>query len=117
MLTVSLNSMRFHTFHGMYPEEKVTGNEFEVTLQVKYEGEKRIDDISQTINYVDLFEMVNKRMQVPTPLLETVAMDIASAIREKFPVVHEINITINKLSLPIANFQGNVSVSYSRKYD
>ncbi len=115
MLSIHLNNVFFFAYHGLYDHEKLNGNNFEVNLTVKYQPAKLITNIYETINYVAIYEILNARMQVATPLLETLVMDIANQILAQFPLAEDINISIKKMQPPIANFDGSVGVSYSLK--
>ncbi len=117
MLCISLHKMVFCGFHGVYGEEKITGNEFEVNLDVYFpEPDTPVIHLDHTINYAALHALVKQRMQTPEPLLETLAIDIATRCKQAFPVITEINVSISKLKMPLANFQGNISVSYRKQY-
>lgn len=113
MLYIHLHKLRFRSFHGLYEEERVVGNDYEIDLSVGFEpGLLPIKDIGQTLNYVALFEIVKQRMSVPTPLLETIITEISDEIRQKYPVVAKISISLKKLFPPINNFEGAVGVSF-----
>ena len=115
MLSIHLNNVFFFAYHGLYDHEQINGNNFEVNLTVKYQPAKLITKISETINYVAIYDLLNARMQVATPLLETLVMDIANQILAQFPLADDIFISIKKMQPPIANFDGSVGVSYSLK--
>jgi dihydroneopterin aldolase len=117
MLKISLNKVRFFAYHGLYPGEDIVGGQFEVDLHIRILERNLVNSLVDTINYETLFNIVRERMEITTPLLETIAMDVAATIKQKFPRVMEINITISKLNPPIPNFQGAVSVSYEKKYE
>jgi 7,8-dihydroneopterin aldolase/epimerase/oxygenase len=117
LVSVELNAATFFAFHGLYEEEKKTGGEFEVNLGVSYFTDIAvIDNIEQTVNYVKLYELVKQQMQVPTGLLETVAMQIAEKIHEVFPLINEVNVKIEKKHPPVHNFSGSLSVTYRKQY-
>jgi dihydroneopterin aldolase len=116
MLKISLNKVQFFAYHGLYPGEDITGGPFEVDLDVYFDEKDLVYKLEDTVNYEELFNIVSERMEVTTPLLETIAMEIAETIKKRFPRIKEINITISKLRPPIPNFQGAVSVSYEMKY-
>jgi dihydroneopterin aldolase len=112
-LLIELKQLRFYAFHGLYPEEKKTGNEFEVNLAVFHQPAKQlITDITDTINYADLYELVKKKMKQPVELLETLCMSIANDIFYKYPVVQKVDISISKLTPPIAGFAGKVETRF-----
>lgn len=116
-LTISLTSLRFHAFHGLYQEEQKTGNEFEVTLRVTIPaGSSTPNNIKSTINYVDLYELIQKVMQEPKELLETVAEQMAEKIHTRFANIKSIEISIDKLAPPIAGIIGRVGVSFNEVY-
>lgn len=115
-MTITLSGLRFHAFHGLYPEEEKTGNEFEVNLAVDYTPPAEIiNAIEDTVNYVSLYEIIKNAMQQPRHLLETLAMEIAEKIHQDFPQITSIEITIQKLHPPVEKFTGNVGVRYLKK--
>ena len=117
MVTISLHHLKFHGFHGCYEEEKITGNEFEVNLDVSFnESGSIIYKLHDSINYVSLFHLVKNRMKNATPLLETIAMELAEEIKNHFPQVMEIDIAVKKINPPIFNFQGSTSVRFRKQY-
>jgi 7,8-dihydroneopterin aldolase/epimerase/oxygenase len=118
MLTVHLNDLRFFAHHGIYDGEAQSGHEFEVHLAVKYEEKKlKFDDIKNVLNYVELYQIVKKRMIMPTPLIEEVAESIIRKIRHEYSFVKEVSISIFKLQPAIENFQGSVGITLQKKFD
>ena len=117
MLSIQLQSLQFHAYHGFYEEELIIGNDFELNLTVTYQPMEEIQGatIDNIINYVSLYALVKERMQQPTALLETIAMDIARQILSEFSAAEEVNISIHKLHPPILNFEGKVGVSYCER--
>jgi 7,8-dihydroneopterin aldolase/epimerase/oxygenase len=117
IMTIELTYLRFHAFHGLFPEEKKTGNDFDVQLIVDYyPGEEIITSIDATVNYARLYEIIKTEMQKPRELLETLAMEITEIIHESFQQVIKIDINIKKLHPPITQFTGSVGVRYCRVY-
>jgi dihydroneopterin aldolase len=113
MLTIHLHNVKFFAYHGLYEEEKIKGNEFLVNVIIHYRpGIKEIHHIHETINYADVFTLVQKRMQEPTPLLETLAMQIAQQIIHTFHLAEKVFVSVAKLKPPIDDFDGKVIVSY-----
>ncbi|MBS1626450.1 MAG: dihydroneopterin aldolase [Bacteroidetes bacterium] len=116
MLSICLHNIIFRAYHGLYEEEKMNGNNFEVNVEIKYHpAEKIIQSIEHTINYETVFNLVEARMKIATPLLETVAMEIAEKILQHFNLAEEIFISIKKLHPPIPNLKGSVGINYSLK--
>ena len=116
-MTIELKQLHFYSHHGLFPEEQLTGNDFEVNLSVSYQsGETVISKMENTINYVRLYELVKERMSVPANLLETVAMDITETIKRNFDPVISVDISVYKLHPPIGSFQGQVGIRYHKDF-
>lgn len=116
-ITIKLNQLRFFAYHGLYAEEKKTGNEFEVNISLNYPAPGAvIHDISGTINYAEIYTLVKNRMSKPAALLETLAMEMAETIHSAFPQIQSAEISVKKLYPPIEKFTGNVEVVYKKKF-
>lgn len=118
MFSIHLHQVQIHAYHGLYEEEKVLGNDFVIDLRVNYHpATLPIQQLEQTINYVSLYELLQKHMQVPTALLETVISNISIDILAQFSLAEEVHMSIRKLHPPIAQFIGatGVSLSLNRK--
>ena len=116
MLSVYLHNIKFHAFHGVHEEEKVLGNDFELNVEVQIEEVGKIESIHQTVNYVTVYHEIKKRMQQPTPLLETVAQEMIELIYNLDKRIKSISIHIKKQHPPIMGFEGAVGVSFSKQY-
>ncbi|WP_166437222.1 dihydroneopterin aldolase [Niastella caeni] len=118
MVVIELNQVKLHAFHGIYEGERLTGSNYEINVRVAYEeGDATFDDLKNTINYVEILNIVKQRMQIPTGLLEKVADDIIRTIRHQYPFTKEIILSIYKLEAPVENFQGKIGVTLHKKFD
>ncbi|MEO7983206.1 MAG: dihydroneopterin aldolase [Bacteroidota bacterium] len=117
ILTISLNNVRFRAYHGVHPEERQKGNDFVVNMQVSYIPEAgAILSLADTIDYANLFEIINETMQQPVDLLETLVQTIANTTYQQYPHVKEITVSVEKLNPPIDKFTGTAEVKFSRTY-
>jgi 7,8-dihydroneopterin aldolase/epimerase/oxygenase len=117
MIQVHLNDLHFHAFHGIQPEEKILGNEYIVNVTVGFhEAADVIYSINDTVNYADLYNIIHERMSAPTPLLETVIMEIGNEIHREFPELCSIDISIKKLHPPVEGIIGNAGVTWHREF-
>ena len=66
--------MRFHAFHGVLPQERLVGNDYEVTVVMDSDiaAAALSDDVADTINYAEVYEVVRQVMMEPCHLLERV---------------------------------------------
>ena len=114
MFTVSLEDLQFHSFHGLHPEERILGNRFVVNVAVGLKDEGLISTMKQTVDYEALYTIIKKRMQAPTPLLETLAGEIADSIMACDSRIQNVNVKIKKKYPPISGIEGSVCVSCSK---
>jgi dihydroneopterin aldolase len=114
-MRISLNKLLFVGYHGLYPEEKKLGNNYSVEIDIDFTPKQGvIDQLDQTIDYVHVYAIVKKWMEIPTPLLETLVGKIADDILSSQPLANTVFVKITKLHLPISSFEGNVSVKIEK---
>ena len=100
---VALQGARFFAFHGLYGEEQLTGSEFIVDVETELEVFNRgNDEISRTVNYERLFEIISNQMKNPRKLLESVAHAMLEDIRHEFISVKNIRVSIRKVNPPLS---------------
>jgi len=114
-MRISLNKLLFVGYHGLYPEEKKLGNNYSVEIDIDFTPKQGvIDQLDQTIDYVYVYAIVKKWMEIPTPLLETLVGKIADDILSSQTLANKVFVKITKLHLPISSFEGNVSVKIEK---
>lgn len=114
MLSVCLKDLVFFAYHGLYAGEKEVGGKFIVNVKTSFKpGVGPVLEITETLNYEALFLIVSARMAIPTCLIETLAMQIVSDIRDSFPALLKVSISIEKCNPPIPSLQGSVLVEYN----
>ena len=109
---VELHRVRLYAFHGVMEQERRVGGDFEVTLRVGLPMERAMttDDVADTLNYADLFEVVRREMAVPSRLLEHVAGRIAKAVEALAPQATAIDLWLTKLNPPMGADCGGAGV-------
>ena len=106
---IYLDEVRFYAFHGVMPQETQVGGEFIVSLRVGYpfQAAMETDDVADTLNYAELYQLVKQQMDIPSKLLEHVAGRIVKAIQTQFPQATSIHLKITKKNPPMgADCQG-----------
>ena len=114
-MRISLNKLLFVGYHCLYPEEKKLDNNYSVEIDIDFTPNQGvIVQLDQTINYVHVYAIVKKWMEIPTPLLETLVGKIADDILSSQALANKVFVKITKLHLPISFFEGNVSVKIEK---
>jgi dihydroneopterin aldolase len=117
MIRVQLHNLIFRAFHGTHEEERILGNEYSVEVSLDFpEKAEIIENINDTIDYSIVYGIIQKRMQVPTPLLETVVMLAGNDIHLQFPAVKSVSLSLKKLSIPVEGMQGSPEVSWHKEF-
>lgn len=104
---IELKEMKFYAFHGVSPQETKVGNNFVVNLTLTANLYRAVetDNLLYTINYAEAYEIVKREMSLPSQLLEHIAGRILAALKETFPQLQEVTISVSKLTPP---FGGDV---------
>ncbi len=95
---IKLNDLEFYAYHGYYEVERKTGNQFiiNVDLQIKSFDEVS-DDINDTIDYQDIYNICKDVMSTPEKLLETVLFKIIQRFKADFQSMEKGSISIKKI--------------------
>ncbi len=115
LMRISLDKLVFFGYHGLYAEEKKLGNTYIVDITIDFIPKQSvINHLDQTIDYVQVYALVKKWMEIPTPLLETLVGNMAEDILSEQPLVEKVMVKITKGHLPISQFEGTASVSIEK---
>lgn len=100
---IFLNGLRFHAFHGVMPQERLTGNDYRVDLKIDFPLETAVgsDEVNDTLNYATVYTAVKEEMDVPTQLIERVAYRIADRLFRTFKTINEVEIKVEKCNPPM----------------
>ena len=114
-MRISLDKLVFFGYHGLYAEEKKLGNTYIVDVVIDFTPKKSIiDNLDQTIDYVHVYALIKKWMEIPMPLLETLVGLMADDILKEQLLAEKVMVKITKQHLPIAEFEGTASVSIEK---
>lgn len=117
MFYINLNQMEFMAKHGVLESEKITPQKFVVDVRIETDQvleSAKTDRIEDALNYVDVYEWVNRTMmQEQCDLIETLAMKISTSIVEKFESVISVDVKVTKVNPPIPGYSGTVSCEYT----
>lgn len=114
---IILSGMEFYGYHGVLPPERELGQRFvvDVELSLDLAGAGRKDDPAATVDYAEVFRLVEKVVGgPPRKLLEKVAEDIAAAVTGLFPV-EEVLVRVKKPSPPLPGRLDCAAVEIRRK--
>ena len=100
---IRLNKMKFHAFHGAMEQEQKVGNTYIIDLKLYADLSKasETDNLEDTINYAEIYNIVKTEMEIPSKLLEHVAGRILQKIKKDFPAIEKVEICLAKERPPM----------------
>jgi len=100
---MELSNLRFYAYHGLLPQETTIGNEFIVNLVLEADLSAACvtDNVADTINYAEVFNLVKTEMQIPSKLLEHVAGRIFRKLETNYPQLSAITVSVAKMHPPV----------------
>jgi len=103
MECIEIKKLIFHAFHGVSEQERIAGNNFRIDLKLFLDLSKAIesDNLEDTVDYAEIFNLVKEEMMIPSQLLEHVAGRIVRRIKQEYPVISKISIRLAKNNPPI----------------
>ncbi|MBQ6653608.1 MAG: dihydroneopterin aldolase [Prevotella sp.] len=100
---IVIERLRFHAFHGVLPQERLTGNDYEVSLRIDVDVSAAVlsDRVEDTLDYAAVYRIVSEEMRKPSNLVEHVAGRVGQRLFETFPEIERIDMEILKLNPPM----------------
>lgn len=101
--TISVIGMEFYAHHGCFEEERLIGTHFKVDVEMQgpLDEAAREDDLDKTANYQIVHQKVAQIMERPSHLLEHVAYQIINTLKQEFPFMEHLKVTVYKLNPPL----------------
>lgn len=113
---ITLRGLRGHGHHGVYPEERESGQPFvvDVVLFLDLAPAARSDDVADTVHYGELAQQVVAVVEgEPVHLLETLAQLVAEVCLSYEPV-QQVEVTVHKPEAPVGVPFDDVTVTVVR---
>jgi dihydroneopterin aldolase len=114
---ITLQGIHGFGYHGVFEHEAKNGQDFYVDLEIHLDLSQASisDDLKETIDYGSLADLVvleitGERVQ----LIERLAGRIADRIKDLYPQVINIAVTVHKPSAPITAQTTDISVTITR---
>ena len=113
MDTIKIRGLEVNACHGVLDSEKVQKQPFifDVDLKVDFFGAAKTDDLTKTVNYADVCNLIVKIASDNVfSLIEKLAYECAFEISDRFPV-QGVKLTVWKPNAPIEHEFANVGVT------
>lgn len=116
MSKILLENMEFFAYHGCFEEERIIGNKFFVDLEIDTDTSKaeKSDDLRDTLNYQDVYNVLKEQMQEKSHLLEHLGRRIIDALDRRFSNISHVKIKVSKMHPPLGGKMRSVSLVMER---
>ena len=112
MSVITIENMEFYAYHGHFEEEQKIGTWFSIDLSMEVDTNKAelSDELEDTVDYSEVYQVVKEQMMIPSKLLEHVGRRVLNTIKERFPDVIDARLKIRKMNPPLGGKMDFVSL-------
>ena len=112
MHTISVEGIQVYAYHGCLEEEGKIGGQYIVDIRINTDFSEAAltDDLTKTIDYVDVYRIVKQEMAIRSKLIEHVGKRILDKIKSNFTTIKTCKVKISKLNPPMNGNVDRVSV-------
>ena len=98
---ILLKGIRFYAYHGVAPQENLIGNEYVIDLKLGVDISKAMqtDEVTDTVNYAEVYNVIKTEMDISSKLLEYVG--IVKKLFEQFATIEDIDLLLSKRNPPM----------------
>jgi dihydroneopterin aldolase len=115
-----MHRMEYYGYHGVFEEERKLGQRYYIDLELELDLSQAglNDDLSQTVNYAEVHELVKNIVETKSfKLIEALGECIASHVLDTYTIINAVTVKVTKPHPPFdIHFQGvTVELRRSRK--
>ncbi len=110
---INVNGIKLYAFHGCLEEEAIIGANYivDVKIETDFSIAQVSDQLSKTVDYVSVYDIVKSMMSIRSRLIEHAASMIADELIKQLPDIQRTEVTVTKLNPPMNGDVGEVSVT------
>jgi dihydroneopterin aldolase len=114
MGTIAIEGIELYAYHGCLEEEAKIGSKYrvDVYVDVDYSEAALSDDLKQTVDYGQVYDIVKKEMSERSKLLEHVARRIADSLAVQIPHQAKYKVLVTKYQPPVNGQVASCTVSW-----
>lgn len=107
MNKILIEGIKVYAYHGCLEEEGKIGCNYlvDVTMETNFSEAAKTDDLTKTIDYVIVYDIVKKEMAIRSKLIEQVGQRIVDELKKQFSTLKKLEVKVTKLNPPM---NGNV---------
>ena len=112
MQELFIEDIRIHAYHGCLDEEGRIGGKYRIDIKAiaDFNDCADSDDLTKTVDYVVVYDLVKAEMAIRSKLIETVAKRIALKLNEQYDWVDGWEVSLTKYNPPVGGNLGQSRV-------
>ena len=112
MNKIILEGIKVYAYHGCLEEEGRVGANYivDVLMETDFSEAAKTDDLTKTIDYVIVYDIVKAEMAIRSKLIEKPAQRITEELKKRFPALKRTEVKVTKLNPPMNGNVEKVSV-------
>ncbi len=112
MNKVIVEGIKLYAYHGCMEEEARLGGNYivDVIVETDFNEAAKTDDLSKTVDYVAICEIVKAEMAIRSKLIEHVGKRIVDRIKKELKGILKVKVKVTKLNPPINGVVSSVSI-------
>jgi dihydroneopterin aldolase len=117
MGVIHVSGIQVYAYHGCLEEEGILGGNYIVDVRIETDFEEAAlkDDLTKTVDYVDVYKIVKQQMSMRSKLIEHAADRIASELLQQISRIEKVHVKITKLNPPVNGDLPGVAVEQSKQ--
>ncbi|MBC7865319.1 MAG: dihydroneopterin aldolase [Bacteroidia bacterium] len=112
MHKINVEGIKVYAYHGCLEEEARIGQEYsvDVYMETDFTEAAQTDELSKTIDYCQVFEIVKLQMKTRSNLIEHVARRIKENLLKDIAAIKSVKVKVTKFNPPMNGNVERVSV-------
>lgn len=110
---INVTGIKLYAYHGCLEEEAIIGGNYivDVKIETDFLRAQVEDDLSQTVDYVTVYNIVKRQMAIRSKLIEHAAALIAGGLIKQIPAIQHVEVKVTKINPPMNGDVKEVSVT------
>jgi dihydroneopterin aldolase len=114
---IDIKGIKSFGYHGVFESENIAGQDFfvDIALELDLSRASVTDDVSDTVNYSEITDLVVAEVTGDrVALIEKLASRIADRIKNAYPQITTVSVTVHKPQAPVKAQVSDISVTINR---
>jgi len=114
---IEIKGIKSFGYHGVFESENIAGQDFfvDVSLELDLTRPSVSDDVADTVNYAEITDLVIQEVTGDrVALIEKLAGRIADRVKNTYPQIVTVSVTVHKPQAPVNAQVADISVTINR---